>query len=150
MNQRSSLPQIIAFTFLVCFGIWMVADLVQATGTSYTLVGQGNGAQTGTCTTSAVTLVTVTADSFTVAHTGLQDDGATASASGDYLVIMNVYTPSGTVAMDASTAAGKKLLVPAGAAWLVSGQDVPVGANGRQIQIQCIGHGATFTAKREQ
>lgn len=91
-------------------------------------------------TTSAVKTINLPNSYCTIIHRSLKDDGTTASAATDHIVIMNAADT-----MVASTAAGKKLDLVAGSSGTIDGRTVPQSSTlgPRCIQIQAVGNGAT-------
>lgn len=90
-------------------------------------------------TTSATKLIGVNDNDITIAHIGLQNDGATASVSTDYVIVMLSNATMGDV-----TTAGSKLYIPAGGSATIRGFDgLYVAADGlREFIVQAYGHGA--------
>ncbi len=91
--------------------------------------------------TGSTKLIGVNDNDLIIAHTGLQNDGTTASAATDYVIVM-VSTGS----MTDVTTAGSKLYIPAGGTATIRGFDgVYVGAdNLKEFIVQAYGHGATL------
>ncbi len=96
--------------------------------------------------TNADTVILVGDNDILIEHTGVQSDGTTASASTDYVTVMNAFTGDGTTAstMAASYAAGLKMNVPQGQGRAIRGFDASYGAalNAKQLIIRASGNGA--------
>lgn len=90
-------------------------------------------------TTGSSKIIGTSDNDLVIAHTGLQNDGATASVATDYVIVMI----SGATMSDVTTA-GVKLYIPAGGSATIRGFDLPfVAADGvRECIIQAYGHGA--------
>ncbi len=97
-----------------------------------------------TVTTSAATKVVFPDNDVQIVHLGIQNDGSTASASGDYIVVMREKTEAGAaVSMAANLNDGIKLPIFGPGSATIRATDVPAGTDGpHEIQIQAVGHGA--------
>jgi hypothetical protein len=97
-----------------------------------------------TVTTAGVKNVLIPDNIITIVHLNKQDDGTTASAATDYIVVMRNRDQAGAaVTMAANFNDGVKLPIYAGGSATFRGIDIPIGADGgREIQIQAVGNGA--------
>ncbi len=90
-------------------------------------------------TTGSTKLIGVGENDVTIAHIGLQNDGATASVATDYVIVM-----ISTASMSDVTTAGSKIYIPAGGSVTFRGFDLPFVAadNAHECIVQAYGHGA--------
>ena len=94
--------------------------------------------------TSNANCVTLGKEDYTIVHTGFQEDGVTASASGDYVVIARVWSQAqAAVTTDPNLGDGISLPLFSGASVTLPGDGCTPGPDGPQeIQIQAVAHGA--------
>jgi len=111
------------------------ADLSSATGKPWQVLD---------VTTSTPVKVVLPENHVQIVHLGYQTDGTTASASGDYIVVMREKTEAGVaVTMAANLNTGIKLPIFKQGSATIRATDVPPGTDGpREIQIQAAGNGA--------
>lgn len=120
---------------------------------TYTAEDTGKNSQIITPVTGSVVTITLTDDDWQLVHLNVQNDGSTASAATDYVVVMNQQTPAGAAVTMAATYAdggNGKLIIGANLARDFSGKYIPAGSDGpHEIQIQAVGHGCKMALIRK-
>ncbi len=139
--------KILALVLLICLIAGYFGYRTYAAATATLVNGSGTPFTVFTVLTNADTTIAVPSNDVLIMHTGIQNDGSTASASTDYIVVMNAFTGDGTtgVTMAASYAAGSKLVITPGAGFTLRGADCSFGTTdaSNEIIIRAVGHGAT-------
>ena len=134
---------ILIMALLCCSQVFRPAKADGIGAASYDCTGQDASNQIITVTTSATVTVILADADWTIAHTGVQDDGSTASVSTDYAVAMASKTSAGgSVTMDNTYADGAKIITPSGVPATFNATLIPAGPDGQhEIQIKANGHG---------
>ncbi len=131
-------------TFLLTISvlaILLIGWRVYAAATS--TIGSSNQTPFGIIdvTAAATYKLAVPDNDITIVHLGIQDDNATASAAGDFVIIMN-----GNDTMTNTLTASSKIYLPPGASVTFRGYDCAVntGDGVQEIQLKASGHGAAI------
>lgn len=92
--------------------------------------------------TSSTYVLAVPDNDITITHLAIQDDNATASAAGDFVIIMG-----GNASMTNTLTAAGKIYLPPGASVTFRGADcdqVTADGGAREIQLKASGHGGAI------